>query len=76
MSLSITIVLAALPWVIVPALVLWRLRDSASLDAYAAQMPADAPPVSVAPPARDGAHTIQGVLSSTPATRSPHDAGV
>ena len=72
MSLSITIVLAALPWVIVPALVLWRLRDSASLDAYAAQMPADAPLVSVVLPARNEAHNIEACLRSILATGYPN----
>ncbi len=72
MSPSVTIVLATLPWVIVPALVLWRLRDSASLDAYPAHIPADAPLLSVVLPARNEAHNIDACLRSILVTGYPN----
>ena len=75
MSPSVIIVLAALPWVVIPAVILWRLRDSASLDAYPAQLPADAPllsVVSVVLPARNEAHNIEACLVSILATAYPN----
>ena len=72
MSPSVIIVLAALPWVVIPAVILWRLRDSASLDAYPAQLPADAPLLSVVLPARNEAHNIEPCLRSILLTAYPN----
>ena len=72
MSPTVIIVLAALPWVVIPAVILWRLRDSASLDAYPAQIPADAPLLSVVLPARNEAHNIEACLRSILATDYPN----
>jgi len=72
MSPSVIIVLAALPWVVIPAVVLWRLRDSASLDAYPAQIPADALLLSVILPARNEAHNIEACLRSILVTGYPN----
>ena len=72
MSPSVIIVLAALPWVVIPAVVLWRLRDSVSLDAYPAQIPADAPLLSVVLPARNEAHNIEACLRSILVTGYPN----
>ena len=72
MSPSVIIVLAALPWVVIPAVILWRLRDSASLDAYPAQLPADAPLLSVVLPARNEAHNIEACLRSILLTAYPN----
>ena len=72
MSPSAIIVLAALPWVVIPAVILWRLRDSASLDAYPAQLPADAPLLSVVLPARNEAHNIEPCLRSILLTAYPN----
>lgn len=72
MSPSVIIVLAALPWVVIPAVVLWRLRDSASLDAYPAQIPANALLLSVILPARNEAHNIEACLRSILVTGYPN----
>ena len=72
MSPSVIIVLAALPWVVIPAVILWRLRDSASLDAYPAQLPADASLLSVVLPARNEAHNIEACLRSILMTAYPN----
>lgn len=64
-------VLAALPWVVVPLVVVWRLRDSTSLDAYAPDAPDDAPLVSIVVPARDEARNIQACIGSILATAWP-----
>ena len=72
MSHSVIIVLAALPWVVIPAVVLWRLRDSASLDAYPAQIPANALLLSVILPARNEAHNIEACLRSILVTGYPN----
>ena len=72
MSPSVIIVLAALPWVVIPAVVLWRLRDSTSLDAYPAHLPADAPLLSIVLPARNEAHNIEACLRSIIATGYPN----
>lgn len=65
------VVLAALPWLAVPVAILWKLRNSTSLDAYSAAPPADAPLVSVVVPARDEARNIEACVRSILATRWP-----
>lgn len=62
----------ALPWVLVPLFLVWRLRDSQSLDAYAAEATADAPRVTVIVPARDEARNIEGCVRSILTSRYPH----
>jgi chlorobactene glucosyltransferase len=65
---SVWLLLAALPWLIVPAIVLWRARRSRSLDDENDTLPPGAPTVSVIIPARNEAHNIgrcvRSVLSS------------
>ncbi|MBI1809996.1 MAG: glycosyltransferase [Gemmatimonadetes bacterium] len=59
----------ALPWMIVPFVLAWRLRDSVSLDTYSADAPDDAPRVTVIVPARDEARNIDGCVRSLLASR-------
>lgn len=60
--------LAALPWLALPASVLWRLRDSRYLHEYAPAARDNVPRVSVIIPARNEAHNIARCLSSLLAT--------
>jgi chlorobactene glucosyltransferase len=64
-------VLAALPWLAQPLVMVWRARGSRSLDAEAADAPRDAPPVSVIIPARNEAHNIERCVRSVLAARYP-----
>ncbi len=59
-----TIVLAALPWFLVPAFILWRVRTTTSLAQYSAEIPGDASLVSVIIPARNEARNIEGCARS------------
>ncbi|HUO50964.1 MAG TPA: glycosyltransferase family 2 protein [Gemmatimonadaceae bacterium] len=54
----------ALPWVVVPLLMIWRLRGSRTLDGDAFDTPPNAPLVSVIIPARNEAHNIARCLAS------------
>lgn len=62
-------VLAALPWLVVPAFVLWRGRDSRWLSDYPEAPQLDAPQVTIVIPARNEASNIarcvRSVLTST-----------
>ena len=60
--------MAALPWLVGPAAVLWRLRDSRFLHDYAPADASTAPRVSVIIPARNEAHNIARCVSSLGAT--------
>jgi chlorobactene glucosyltransferase len=50
-STPLVVALAALPWVALPVVVLWQLRGSKSLDAYAAEPPPASPSAPSAPSA-------------------------
>ena len=58
------IALAALPWLAIPVVILWRARDTKSLDEYSAQPGAGAPMVSVIIPARNEARNIEACVRS------------
>lgn len=64
-----THVIRALPWIVFPLFVLWRLSRSRSLDAESAAPPVDPPLVTVVLPARNEAvHVtacVRSILSST-----------
>lgn len=59
------------PWVVVPIVLMWRMRDSASLDAYAADPAPNAPRVSIVVPARNEARNIEACVRSILASRYP-----
>jgi chlorobactene glucosyltransferase len=58
------IALAAIPWIVVPAVILWRARDTASLEAYPTAPPGETPLVSVIVPARNEARNIAACVRS------------
>lgn len=55
---------AALPWLAVPLLLVWRMRDSPSLDDVVAEPGEDLPNVTVVIPARDEAANIASCMQS------------
>ncbi|MGH7665285.1 MAG: glycosyltransferase [Gemmatimonadaceae bacterium] len=64
----------ALPWVVAPAVILWRARDSRHLDAEPAEAPPGAPRVTIIIPARDEARNIARCVRSVLAsTYSPYE---
>ncbi|HEU4565626.1 MAG TPA: glycosyltransferase family 2 protein, partial [Gemmatimonadaceae bacterium] len=63
--------LAALPWLVTPVIVLVRARRSRTLDEEAAAAPDDAPLASIIIPARDEAHNIARCARSVLAARYP-----
>ncbi|MGH7654548.1 MAG: glycosyltransferase [Gemmatimonadaceae bacterium] len=65
------VALAALPWLLVPAVILWRARDTKSLADYSALAPDDAPLVSVIVPARNEARNVDACMRSILATAWP-----
>jgi chlorobactene glucosyltransferase len=65
-------ILLALPWVITPIVTLLRARRSRSLDAEAADVPLDAPLLSIVVPARNEAHNIGRCVASVLASRHPN----
>jgi chlorobactene glucosyltransferase len=67
-----TVALAAVPWLLVPVVILWRARDSASLEDYAASVPDPAPLLSVIVPARNEARNIAACVRSILDTTWPN----
>ncbi len=65
-------VLFALPWFLLPLLVLWRLRGTPMLEWVSADAPANAPSVSVVLPARNEAAHIAACIASLRATTWPN----
>jgi chlorobactene glucosyltransferase len=64
--------LAALPWVLVPILIIARLADTKTLTEYSADTTPDAPKVSVILPARNEAKHIGECVRSLLASRYPN----
>lgn len=65
-------VLFALPWILLPLLVLWRLRGTPLLERMHAVPPEPAPSVSVVLPARNEAAHIAACIASLRATTWPN----
>jgi chlorobactene glucosyltransferase len=65
-------VLFALPWILLPLAVLWRLRGTPMLESVSADTPTDAPLVSVVLPARNEATHIAACVTSLRATTWPN----
>jgi chlorobactene glucosyltransferase len=57
-------ILATLPWVLGPLLMIWRARGSPRLDGESAEIAPDPPLVSVIVPARNEAHNIERCVRS------------
>ena len=72
MSLTTLGLLAALPWVLVPILIIARLAGTKTLDEYPAESAPDAPRVSVILPARNEAKHIVDCVRSLLASRYPN----
>jgi chlorobactene glucosyltransferase len=70
MSVALAL-LAALPWVLAPLVVVWRARQSRSLDEWSDVVPAPVPRVSVVIPARNEARNIERCLGSVLSTNHP-----
>jgi len=64
--------LFALPWIVLPLIVIWRLRGTPLLEDVSAQAPPDAPAVSVVLPARNEAAHIVACIESLRATSWPN----
>ena len=63
--------LAALPWLLGPLLMIWRARGSPSLDDEPDEIPPEAPLASVIVPARNEAHNIERCVRSISSSRWP-----
>jgi chlorobactene glucosyltransferase len=70
-SRSALVLVAALPWLAVPCVILWRLRRTTGLGAYSPAIPAHAPLVSVIVPARNEARNIDACVRSILSTTWP-----
>jgi chlorobactene glucosyltransferase len=66
---SVWLLIAAFPWLAVPAIVLWRARQSRSLDEEGDTAPPGTPMVSVIIPARNEAHNIERCVRSVLSSR-------
>src|SRR5436853_5659749 len=64
--------LLALPWFLLPIVIVLRLRGSRSLDEEAESAPPNAPPISVILPARNEARNIDGCVRSILASKYPN----
>ncbi|MFI5246130.1 MAG: glycosyltransferase family 2 protein, partial [Gemmatimonadales bacterium] len=71
MSANVAAGLAALPWLVVPCVILWRLRRTTRLGVYSPEVPVNAPLVSIVVPARNEARNIDACLRSILATTWP-----
>ncbi len=65
------ILVAALPWALVPLFVLWRVSDSTELDRYPLPVGDDTESVSIVLPARNEAVHIEGCMRSILASQHP-----
>ena len=63
--------LCALPWIVLPLVVTWRLRGTPSLDDVSPVRPSPAPRVSVVLPARNEAAHIAACIATLRATTWP-----
>jgi chlorobactene glucosyltransferase len=63
--------LAALPWLLGPVLMIWRARGSPSLEDQSDEIPPEPPLVSVVVPARNEAHNIERCVRSILGSRWP-----
>src|SRR5687767_9030017 len=63
--------LVAAPWIIAPAITIWRVRRSRDLGDLPAEPPADAPLVSIIVPARDECRNIEACVRSALAAAYP-----
>ena len=72
MSEQLPAVIAGALWILLLAIVVWRFRDSRSLDEYAADPPLDPPLVTVVIPARDEARNIDACLRAVLSTTWPN----
>ena len=71
MSLAVAPVLWSLPWVLPPLIALVRSSRSRSLDDFSADVPANAPIVSIVIPARNEARNIERCVRSVLSTGYP-----
>ncbi|MFI5244783.1 MAG: glycosyltransferase [Gemmatimonadales bacterium] len=71
MSTSTVVLLAALPWLAVPSVILWRLRRTTRLGVFPPTLPTDAPLVSVIVPARNETRNIEPCVRSILAATWP-----
>ncbi|HEX8726553.1 MAG TPA: glycosyltransferase family 2 protein [Gemmatimonadaceae bacterium] len=62
---------ASLPWVLAPFVIVWRARNSRSLDDWSDVVPAPVPRVSVVIPARNEARNIERCLRSVLGSKHP-----
>jgi chlorobactene glucosyltransferase len=67
----VLVLLAALPWLAVPCVILWRVRRTTRLGTFPPTLPTDAPLVSVVVPARNEARNIEACVRSILATTWP-----
>lgn len=63
--------LAASPWIVAPAITMWRIRRSRDLGELPGDAPGDAPLVSVVIPARNERHNIEACVRSALDARYP-----
>jgi cellulose synthase/poly-beta-1,6-N-acetylglucosamine synthase-like glycosyltransferase len=66
-----TALAAALPWILAPAVLVWRVRGAPELEAHDAAPPADPPLLSVIIPARDERRNIEPCVRSALASAWP-----
>lgn len=62
---------ATLPWILAPFVIVWRARNSRSLDDWSDVVPAPVPRVSVVIPARNEARNIERCLRSVLGSKHP-----